>query len=170
VPTNLPLAGATVEVYATGAAGERLGAALHRRAVGSDGRWGPFVTDATTRHEFVVAAPGYALTHVYRSPFPRASAVVNLRAEKLLDADRGAAAVVTLLRPRGYLGLPRDRIGLDGQPPPGVPTGVPGIDNARLRLTDGAGRAVVAEFNGERIVGRAWPVADNEIVVLELTV
>jgi triacylglycerol lipase len=28
---------------------------------------------------------------------------------------------------------------------------------------------VAGEFNGERIVGRAWPAADNHVVFLELT-
>jgi triacylglycerol lipase len=27
---------------------------------------------------------------------------------------------------------------------------------------------VVGEFNGERIVGRAWPAAENRVVLLEL--
>ena len=31
------------------------------------------------------------------------------------------------------------------------------------------GRAVVGVFNGERIVGRAWPTANNELTLLELT-
>ncbi|MDE2628836.1 MAG: alpha/beta fold hydrolase [Burkholderiales bacterium] len=175
-PSNLPLAGATVEVYATSpTTGERIGAAVHRKAVNADGRWGPFVGDGQARYEFVIAAPGYAATHLYRSPFPRGSNIVNLRAERLVAADRGATAVVTLTRPRGYFGVPRDHIDLDGRsPPPGVPTGVPGVSSATLRLDeqitgDGAGRAVAGEFNGERIVGRAWPVAGNALVFLELT-
>jgi hypothetical protein len=28
---------------------------------------------------------------------------------------------------------------------------------------------VAAAFNGERIAGRAWPAAENRVVVLELT-
>ncbi|MGH9576874.1 MAG: alpha/beta fold hydrolase, partial [Terriglobales bacterium] len=42
-PTNLPLAGASIEVYETSAqTGERLGAAVHAKTVGADGQWGPF--------------------------------------------------------------------------------------------------------------------------------
>ena len=170
-PSNLPMAGATVEVYATNpATGERLGAAVHRKVTGDDGQWGPFKADAQARYEFVIAANGYATTHIYRSPFPRSSNIVNLRAERMADTDKGAAAVVTLTRPRGYFGLPRDSISLDGQsPPPGVPQGTAGVSNSKLKLTGGAGRAVAGEFNGERIVGRAWPAANNEVVLLELT-
>jgi hypothetical protein len=30
-------------------------------------------------------------------------------------------------------------------------------------------RSVKAEFNGERLTGRTWSVANNHVVVLELT-
>lgn len=169
--TNLPLEGATVEVYATSAAtGERLGPAKHRKTIAADGRWGPFGADGPQTYEFVIAAPGYATTHVYRSPFPRSSKVVSLRAERLAAADRDVKSLVVMTRPRGYFGVPRDRIVLDGvNPPAGIPSGVAGVAEARLKVTGNAGRAVAGEFNGEHIVGRAWPAADNHVVVLELT-
>jgi triacylglycerol lipase len=113
--TNLPLAGAEVEVHATNAAtGERVGTPLFRGAVGVDGRWGPVVTDAKTPLEFVVKAPGYATSHTYRAPFARSSDIVHLRAERIAETDKDAGAVVSLTRPRGYMGLPRDRFSLDG--------------------------------------------------------
>jgi len=167
---NLPLAGATVEVYATDAAtGARLGPALHRKSVGADGRWGPLVTTSKTALEFVVSAEGFATTHVYRSPFVRSSDIVHLRAERIATADRDAPAVVTLTRPRGYFGIPRDEIELDGKSPPaGIPSGVAGVSVAKARLVDAAERAVAGSFNGERIVGRSWPTAGNHVVLLEL--
>lgn len=169
-PSNLPLLGASVEVYATNAeTGERLGAALHRKTIGADGHWGPFPADPKARYEFVIAAPGYATAHIYRSPFPRSSNIVGLRAERIADADKSAAAIVTLTRPRGYFGLPRDKITLDGKAPPGVPPGTAGVSASKLKLGDATGRAVAGEFNGERIVGRVWPAANNELSVLELT-
>ena len=170
-PSNLPLVGATVEVYLTDAStGARIGAALHRKTIAADGRWGPFTGDPQARYEFVIAAPGYATTHIYRSPFPRSSGIVDLRAERLADADKDAAAIVTLTRPRGYFGLPRNRISLDGKsPPPGIPPGVAGVSASKLKLADASPRAVVGEFDGERVVGRPWPVAGNELTLLELT-
>jgi pimeloyl-ACP methyl ester carboxylesterase len=168
--TNLPLAGATVEVFATDpATGERLGAARWVKKVGADGRWGPFQADPTATYEFVVTAPGYAVMHFYRSPFPRSSSLVHWRLERIADADKAAGSVVVLTRPRGYFGLPRDRVSLDGQsPPPGIPEGVAGVASSRVKLPPGAQRAVVGEFNGERIVGRSWPASDNHLVQLEL--
>ena len=173
-PSNLPLAGAVVEVYAVDAAtGARRGEALSRKTVGADGRWGPLVTDARTPLEFVITAPGYAIHHIYRSPFPRSSEIVNLRPERLAANEQTAAAVIVLTRPRGYFGLPRDTIVLDGQnPAPGIPQGVAGVAASRLVLKDGAGRAVAADYRSgeiqERLVGRAWPASENHLVTLEL--
>jgi pimeloyl-ACP methyl ester carboxylesterase len=169
-PSNLPLVGATVEVYRTDpATGARLGAAVHRKTIAADGRWGPFTADPKATYEFVVGAPGYAVTHLYRAPFPRSSDIVNLRAERIADADKSAAAIVVLTRPRGYFGVPRDRIALDGQSPPaGIPAGVAGVSSVKIKPEGPPGRAVVGEFNGERIVGRTWPAADNQTTTLEL--
>ena len=68
-----------------------------------------------------------------------------------------------------FFGIPRDDISLDGMNPPGgIAPGVPATSSARLKLLGPPGRAVAGEFNGERIVGRAWPIAENRIVFLEL--
>ena len=167
---NLPLAGATVEVYATDpASGERQGDARWRKTVGADGLWGPFAADGRASYEFVISAPGYAVTHIYRSPFVRSSNIVDLRATRLAAADREVGAVLTFTRPRGYFGLPRDTIVFDGRNPvPGIPPGVAGLSASTIKLPAGPQRPVVAEFNGERIVGRNWPAADNHNVLLEL--
>ena len=63
-----------------------------------------------------------------------------------------------MTRPRGYFGVPRDHIALDGKSPPGRhPAGrrrrVDGARQARRR----GRRAIVGEFNDERIVGRTCP-------------
>jgi pimeloyl-ACP methyl ester carboxylesterase len=166
---NLPLVGATLEVYATTAQGEREGAAMHRKTIAADGMWGPFTANPKAAYEFVITAPGYATTHIYRSPFPRSSSIVNLRAERIADADRDAKSVVTFTRPRGYFGIPRDQITFDGKTPPGgIPPGVAGVSTAKLKVLDAPNRLIVGEFNGERVAGKAWPAADNHVVFLEL--
>lgn len=170
LPSNLPLAGALVEVFAVDAAtGGRQGAALCSATVGADGRWGPISLGPNTALEFVVAAPGYATTHIYRSAFARSSNIVHLRADVLLDADKSAGAVLSFTRPRGYFGLPRDSVVFDGQDPaPGIPRGVAGLAVTQIKLPAAPQRAVVASFNGQRIVGRSWPATENHIVQLEL--
>jgi len=167
---NLPLAGATVEVYATDpATGERQGVARWRKTVGADGLWGPFEASGTQRYEFVISAPGYATTHIYRQPFARSSSIVHLRATLLAQADADAGSVLTLTRPRGYFGLPRDRVVFDGRDPaPGVPSGVAGLSVSKIKLPTQALRPVVAEFNGQQLVGRNWPAAEQRTVWLEL--
>ena len=119
-----------------------------------------------------IGAAGMATSHVYRSPFPRSSFVVHFRPERLADADKAAKAVVSFVRPRGYFGVPRDRIELDGKPASGIPSGVAGVAASRLRLQDEPGRPVVGAYESgtirERIVGRTWPAAENRLTVLEL--
>jgi triacylglycerol lipase len=167
---NLALAGATVEVFAVdGKTGERQGTALWSRTTTSDGMWGPFTAQPNTAYEFVLRAPGYAISHHYRSPFARSSNIVHLRAERLAEADKAAGSVVTFTRPRGYFGLPRDTVVFDGaNPAPGVPRGVAGVSTSKLRLPVGAQRAVAAQFNQHSLVGRTWPAAENRVVFLEL--
>ncbi len=166
---NLPLRGATLEVFATEpATGARTGAALLRTALGADGRWGPLTTRPDACLEFVITAAGYATTHIYRSPFPRSSEVVNLRPERLAPADRAAGAVVIFTRPRGYFDPARDRMSLDGNVSlPGVLPGA-GVSSSRLVLPAVSNRTVTGMFNGETVVGQAWPADTGHIAVLEL--
>jgi hypothetical protein len=166
---NLPLAGARVEVYAIDPVlGERKGAAVYAKETGADGAWGPFTAQPDTRYEFSVSAPGYAHLHVYRSPFPRSSDLVTVRMRRIADADKNAPSIVIMDRPRGYLDPGRDKMAFDGQtPPPGAVLGA-GVASSTIK-PPGIPRAVVAEFNGERVVGRNWPAAENHLSVLELS-
>ena len=172
VVTNRPVSGATVEIYRVSAdTGERIGGPIHSSQTGADGRWGPAQVEPAWYLEIVLASAGSPTTHLYRSPFPRSSDVVHLRAARPLGpADAGAGAVVLMSRPRGYLGLPRDVVLIDGREPKDVKSGVPTDSVTTLRLpAEEAGRAVVAMFNTERIVARAWPASENRIAVAELT-
>ena len=172
VPTNRPVAGATVEInYVDRESGERRGDVVHRATTGADGRWGTATVDPTSPLEIVLTSPDAPITHFYRSPFPRSSDVVHLRAARpFIPADKDAGAVVIMSRPRGYFGLPRDTVLFDGQEPADVHPGVPTDAAATLRLpASEIGRNVVAQFNEERIVARAWPASENRIAVAEMT-
>jgi pimeloyl-ACP methyl ester carboxylesterase len=171
-PTNRPVAGATVDVFRVDPeTGERKGNAVHSAKTGADGRWGPAQVEPSWSLEFVLTSPDAPTTHIYRSPFPRSSEMVHLRAARPLGpADKDAAAVVILSRPRGYFGLPRDVVLLDGKGPADVKSGVPTDSTATLRLPAGdVGHNIVAQFNEERIVARAWPASENRIAIAELT-
>jgi pimeloyl-ACP methyl ester carboxylesterase len=172
VPTNRPMAGANVEVFRVAPeSGERIGDAVHMSKTGSDGRWGPAEVDPTWYLEMVLTAPGATITHFYRSPFPRSSDIVHLRAaHPLSSAEASAGAVVQMTRPRGYFGLPRDIVLLDGKQPTDIKPGVPTDSVTSMRLSAAeAGRQVAGLFNEERIVARTWPASENRIAVIELT-
>ncbi|MET0543434.1 MAG: alpha/beta fold hydrolase [Variovorax sp.] len=168
---NLAIVGARVSVYAVDiASGARRGDAVHRKTIAADGRWGPFTAQAGVAYEFEIAAPGYATTHIYRSPFPRSSGIVNLRPDRILPADRDALAIVILTRPRGYFDAERDTMRFDGLAAlPGVPARGSGMATSKLKLASGAQRTVVGEFNGERVAGQTWPAAQGHMTLLELT-
>jgi len=172
VQTNRPVAGASVEVHRVSPeTGARQGDPIYLLQTSADGRWGPAQVDPSWFLEIVLISAGSPTTHFYRSPFPRSSDIVHLRAARPLGpADAGAGAVVLMSRPRGYFGLPRDVVLFDGKEPGDVKPGVPtdSVSTRRLPATD-AGRAVVAQFNEERIVARSWPVSENRIAVAELT-
>src|SRR5438270_4763139 len=172
VVTNRPVSGATVEIYRVSAdTGERIGGPIHSSQTGADGRWGPAQVEPAWYLEIVLTSAGSPTTHLYRSPFPRSSDVVHLRAVRPLGpADAGVGAVVLMSRPRGYFGLPRDVVLIDGKEPKDVKSGVPADSVTTLRLpAEEVGRAVVTLFNEERIVARAWPASENRIAVAELT-
>ena len=172
VATNRPVEGASVEIYRVSAdSGERIGGAIHSSRTAADGRWGPAQVDPSWYLEMVVTSAGSTTTHYYRSPFPRSSDIVHLRAARPLGAaDADAGAIVQMSRPRGYFGLPRDVVLFDGKEPLDVKAGVPADSLSTLRLsTAEAGRSVIALFNEERIVARAWPASENRIAVAELT-
>lgn len=171
IQTNRPVAGASVEVYRVSPeTGERIGAAIHTSQTGAGGGWGLAQVDPSWYLEIVLTSAGSTTTHVYHSPFPRSCDVMHLRAARALGpADAGAGAVVIMSRPRGYFGLPRDVVLLDGKEPSDVKLGVPTDSTSTLRLSSAdVGRPVTALLNQERIVARAWPASENRIAVVEL--
>jgi len=172
IQTNRPVTGASVEIYRVSPeTGERLGSAIHSSQTAADGRWGPAKVDPSWYLEIVLTSVGAPITHFYRSPFPRSSGIVHLRAARPLGAaDAGAGSVILMSRPRGYFGLPRDVVLFDGKEPGDVKPGVPGDSISTLRLpASEAARPVAALFNEERIVARPWPASENRIAVVELT-
>jgi hypothetical protein len=170
--TNRPVTGASVEIYRVSSdTGERIGGTIHTSQTGADGRWGPAQVDPSWHLEMVLTSPGSVTTHYYRSPFPRSSDIVHLRAARALGpADAGAGAVLLMTRPRGYFGLPRDVVVFDGKEPADVKAGVPTDAISTVRLSaEEVGRPVTALFNQERIVARSWPTSENRIAVAEFT-
>ncbi|CAN5819695.1 hypothetical protein BH11PSE3_BH11PSE3_37970 [soil metagenome] len=166
--TNLPVAGAEVEIYEVdGKTGERKSSApVHRKTTGEDGLWGPFIGRSEAYYEFVLQMAGLPITHTYRSPFLRSSDLVHLRPAPFAKGDDQAAAIVAMSRPRGYFGVGRDKFSLDGRAPTGINEGVPSASVGKLVFEAGP-RTVLAVFNNETIPTRTWPVKDNHLVIAE---
>ncbi len=168
--TNIGVANAVVEVYKVSIeTGERVGNALLRKVTGEDGSWGPVKIEPKAHYEFIVAVPGFPVTHIYRSTFPRSSRYVDLRPQLLTKDDREAGAVVYISRPRGYFGVGRDRVLLDGALPPGLTPGVPSASLAKRDFPAEPQQTVEAVFNREHIALRTWPIKDDQVDVAEFT-
>jgi pimeloyl-ACP methyl ester carboxylesterase len=167
-PTNLPATGVLVEIYEVDPlSGRRLGEPVHQRTTPEDGVWGPFTAKPTAYYEFVITAAGYPITHIYRTPFPRSSAYVHLRLRPLSDRDKGSGSLVTLTRPRGYLGHGRDTFLIDGKVPPGVNEGVPGTAEAKQRYEQGPIRSVRVVLNKESLTVLTYPLEAGHNVLAE---
>jgi triacylglycerol lipase len=166
--SNLPLVGATVSVFEVQASnGERIGNAVHKKTVGADGQWGPFLGQSNAYYEFVIEAAGFSITHIYRSPFARSSQWIQLRPGRIANTDRDAQSLIFMTRPRGYFGLNRDRMSQDGKPLAGIVSGVPGVSTAKLKIVARTPRPIINEFNNERIAVQQWPTKENRIVYAE---
>lgn len=160
---NLPTPKVQLEIFAVQRhTGLRLGPALYTQALGVDGRWGPFQAEQGVAYEFVTRAPGYAVTHTYRSPFPRGSQLVHLKTSRIADADLPAFSIIELQRHRGRSDPFVHHIVFDGQPVPPV----------KITLTQLQSRPIAAEIHTdmiERVVGRTWPAKESHVVRLELS-
>jgi hypothetical protein len=166
--TNLPIAGATVELYEVDPqTGLRLGDAAYHHVTEADGRWGPFTASSSAYYEFVVAARGYPTMRIYRTPFPRSLRYLQLRLGPVAPAYAKAGSLVILSRPRGYIAEGRDHYSIDGAVPDGIAGGVPAIDAITRTYDAGPPRSVPVVLNGERMTVRTAPLVEGQIVVAE---
>jgi len=163
--TNLPLAGANVEVYVDSNTGERQADPLLTKTTGADGVWGPLNADPTAYYEFVVNAEGYPTTRFYLTPFPRSCKYIDFRLSPLADGNKEDGAAVTLYRPRGYLGHGRDTFLIDGKVPEGVNPGVPGTESATVTYPVGTTSAVKVVLNEETVTVKINPEDKNHRII-----
>lgn len=168
-PTNIGVAGARVRLFPVdNATGRRMGPMLHERTTGTDGSWGPFEIDPEIHCEFELAVRGYPVTHIYRGPFPRGSDHVNLRPYLPAADDPKEGALVLVARPRGFFDTARDRISVGGQ----VIAGPPDVPHENVLRAVGPGGTQIpmqVAYNGERLTGLTWPLAERRVTVIELS-
>jgi pimeloyl-ACP methyl ester carboxylesterase len=170
LPTNLPVAGAEIDIFEISTeTGVRLGQApVHHRTTGADGRWGPFTANPQAHYEFVLTVPGYPVQHIYRTPFPRSSAILNLRPRAFAESDKGAAgSVITVVRRNGNLARDRDTVMVDQQVPPDLKGSPPQDNEAKLRLDTPDTRTARVVLNREQLAVQTWLARDNQMVIAE---
>ena len=168
VPTNIGAAGARLRIFAVEAGtGRRLGPELYERITSADGGWGPVEADSEVRYEFELALRGYPITHIYRPPFPRSSEHVNLRPYLPAAGDPKAGALVVVTRSRGYFDIGRDKIEIGEQAVHGEPD-VPHENTLRALVADGPQVSMPVVYNGERVAGLTWPLAEGRVTVIEV--
>ena len=165
-PSNIAIPGATVAIWRV-SAGQRQGTALRQASIGADGIWGPVTVAPTDTLEFEIVAPGYPTTHIFRAPFPRSSDIVHLRPQPFGKDDAASSAVVYMSRPRGYFGIGRDTVTMNGAQPTDIAPGVP--TNSTTRLVVAPGTPVTGRFNAETITAASFPAADKQVSVIEIT-
>ena len=73
-------------------------------------------------------------------------------------------------RPRGYFGLPRDIVLLDGKEPSDIPHGVPDVwhTDAEAARCSRIGRSSASSTRNASWPG-PWPAKDGHITIMELT-
>jgi hypothetical protein len=167
LPTNLPVAGIMVEIFEVSpTTGERLGPALHRRTTSADGAWGPFAASPTAYYEFVVTAPGYPVQHIYRTPFPRSTAILHLRLRGFDAANKGTVGSVFVLDTRGdALYRDRDTVLIDDVVPPALKAGPNDENEVTMRIDTKQTRAAPVVLNKQQLTARTWLAQENHLVL-----
>ena len=118
------------------------------------------------------ATASASVRHVAKPTVGAASVVLNgVRTSKGAvspGADKLSGTVYLFLR--GGTRATAAAYSVDGKSPPdGISPGVAGVSSLRITPEAAVPKSIVASFDGERIVGRTWPAASNEVTVLELT-
>lgn len=129
--TNLPEAGVRLRVFPVHPqTGERESPTMLDIVTSPDGKWGPLPVNPASHYEFELTKEGTTLRY-FRAPFPRSSAIVNLRFRPV------TASAVQAVRPQGYFARERAPLTYNGEPVPGIPAGIPTIDAIPLSISTG---------------------------------
>lgn len=167
-PTNIGVPGARVRIFAVDpASGQRLGPERHDRVTAADGSWGPFEAAGDAHYEIELTLRGYPTTHIYRAPVPRTTEHLHLRPHLPGPDDPKQGSLVVVTRPRGFFDFGRDTIEVGSQAVGGEP-GVPRENILRAVSGDGPPSPIIVSYNGARVTGRTWPIAERRVAVVEV--
>lgn len=172
VPTNRPLAGVHLRVFALkpGAA-DRDGNAVLEATTGETGEWGPLSLRADRNYEFVLEKDGRKVSY-FKSGLLRSTTLLNLRfwpeaAMQMLGGQALTGPRLLIHRPQGYLSKYRDPLMVDGVAVEALIPGVPTRDGVGVAIALDKRSGVRVELRGE--VVHARPAEDsNELNIVDL--
>ena len=129
-PTNRPLAGVRLRIFALKAEGAtRDGNPLLDTTTNETGTWGPLPVDPGKHYEFNLEKDGRTVNY-FMSGLLRSNPVLNLRFVPV----GGGPGQLTIHRPQGYLSKGRDPVLLDGKEVEELPAGIPTVDSITVKL------------------------------------
>jgi pimeloyl-ACP methyl ester carboxylesterase len=165
-PTNRPLAGVRLRVFALEAgSARRTGAPILDITTSESGAWGPLTLDSRQRYEFALERDGRSVSY-FHSPVLRSTALLNLRFMPERDGQSGGLQVF-VARPQGYLSRGRDPVKLDGDETTQVPEGLPATDSVMMSVPESKRSGVRVELRGETIYARPVKSGAHELSVAE---
>ena len=172
VPTNRPLAGVQLQVFALkpGAA-DRDGNAVLETTTGETGEWGPLSLRADRNYEFVLEKDGRKVSY-FKSGLLRSTTLLNFRfwpeaAMQMLGGQALTGPRLLIHRPQGYLSRDRDPLLVDGVAVEALLPGVPTRDGVGVAIASDKRAGVRVELRGEVVHARPAE-KPNELNIVEL--
>ncbi len=167
-PTNEPLAGVHLAIYAITGSAEAKRKPVYEKVIGEDGAWGPLTALPGVEYEFQLvgndssagktgSAADLRTVRLYMTHLQRSSNLLNLRflpAPAATTPKGGAAVLVD--RPQGYFSRERDPVTLDGKSIAEEPAGLP-LRDAFLAVAPTTNEVEIT-LRGERL--RVQPSTD----------
>jgi triacylglycerol lipase len=166
-PTNLPVRGVSIRVYALAhGSARREGAAVYDKTADASGTWGPLTLDSAVEYEFELEAAGRAISY-FKAPIPRSTNLLNLRLAPVVpDAAKGTQHVL-IARPEGYFSAGRDAVLIDGAPTKDEPGGFPAKDSF-VAAVPAKADGVMVQLRGETIWARPSTDFASRMAVVDL--
>lgn len=166
-PTNLPLQGIHLKIFAVGKDGVGDAAPLYAVTTSADGQWGPFNASSTQEYCFDLEMEGRHVRY-YKAPLPRSTALLNLRFAPVPrdTATHPAGAELLLIsRPQGYFSRERDPVTVNGNPLSEEPQGLP-VRDSFLTAVNGT-KAVSVTLRGETIIAQPSNDLSKELPIID---
>jgi triacylglycerol lipase len=154
VPTNQPLEGVHLRVYAVQHGSALETGAAYDITTTADGKWGPFQVAPDQEYDFDLEYQGRHVRY-YKARIPRSTALLNLRFAPVPDKEGSAQSNepnhILISRPEGYFSRDRDPVLIDGKQSVDEPNGLPLNDSFIANLPVSGTKYVTVTLRSETI-------------------